>query len=232
MAVRDALGPFQPGPGGMPPYLAGREREHGLLRALLARLRDRLPLASEVILHGPRGNGKTVLLGWLEDEAASMGGIETKVLLPGEISDPAQLAERLAPRRWWRALVPRQLAAAGFGGTGSAESEPQLPRLARTMAARARRTPTLVVMDEAHAVARMLLHASQRVRTRHPFLLVLAGTPNLRGHLAAMGASSWDRAEQLRIGRRDETATRGAVRRPFEAEGIRVEEEALTEIVR
>ena len=89
----------------------------------------------------------------------------------------------------------------------------------------------MVLADEAHTldlgVGRTLLNAAQEVGTERPCLLVLAGTPNLEGRLNAMGASFWDRAEILRIGRLDDEATREALRRPFASEGVTVEDAAL-----
>ena len=234
MTAWDALGPFQPGPGGMPPYLAGRETEQALFRALLQRLRDGVPLPSEVILYGPRGNGKTVLLGWLRDEAAA-SEIETAVLLPSEIFGVARLAELLSPRGWWRRLVPGGLGVAGLSWTKAAEGTPERS-VVEVLAARARKAPLLVVMDEAHTldieVGRALLNASQEVRQELPFLLVLAGTPNLRGHLGAMGASFWNRVRKLRVGRLDEDASREGFARPFADARIPVEDAVLDEMVR
>ena len=233
MTAWDALGPFQPGPGGMPPYLAGRETEQDLFRALLQRLRDRGPLPSEVILYGPRGNGKTVLLGWLRDEAAA-SETETAVLLPSGIPDVPRLSELLLPKSWWDRLTPEQVAAFGISWRPGAAGAP--PPLDEILAARARKAPLLVVMDEAHTldveVGRALLSASQEVRRRFPFLLVLAGTPDLRGHLGAMGASFWSRMRKLRIGRLDEDASREGFARPFADAGIRVDDGALDEMVR
>ena len=151
MTAWDVLGPFQPGPGGMPPYLAGRETEQDLFRALLQRLRDRGPLPSEVILYGPRGNGKTVLLGWLRDEAAA-SEIETAVLLPGEIFGVARLAELLSPRGWWRRLVPGGLGVAGLSWTKAAEGTPERS-VVEVLAARARKAtgPAPVTATRAEA---------------------------------------------------------------------------------
>ena len=233
MTVWDALGPFQPGPGGMPPYLAGRETEQNLFRTLLGRLESGTPLPGEVILYGPRGNGKTVLLGWLRDEAASRTLVETAVLLPSGISDVARLCELLLPRSWWDRLSPEQLAVAGISWRPGARGAP--PPVEAVLAARARKAPLLVMMDEAHTldleVGRTLLNASQEVRQRLPFLLVLAGTPNLRGHLGAMGASFWNRAKKVRVGRLDGTAASEGLRRPFADAGISVDEGALAEMV-
>lgn len=234
MTVWDALGPFQPGPGGMPPYLAGRETEQEFFRALLGRMEERGPLPSEVILYGPRGNGKTVLLGWLRAEAAGHGGaVETVVLLPSSIPDTTRLAERLLPRSWWDRLTPDEVKVAGVSWRPGAVGPAPPPE--DVLAARARRAPLLVVMDEAHTldleVGRALLNASQEVRQQLPLLLVLAGTPNLKGHLGAMGASFWNRAKQLRVGRLDEAATAEAFRRPFEEAGIAVAADALAGMV-
>ena len=73
----------------------------------------------------------------------------------------------------------------------------------------------------------MLLNASQAVSAEWPFLLVLAGTPNLENHLNAMGVTFWSRALQLRVGRLTETASAEAIRRPFAEEGIRMADDAL-----
>ncbi len=219
----------------MPPYLAGRESAQRFLGALLRRLEQRVPIAGEVILYGPRGNGKTVLLGWLRRAAAARGAIETVVLLPSEIREVRQLAELLMRAAWWRRLVPGQLGAWGFSWTKQADGVSR-SFVSGILTARARKSPLLLVMDEAHtletAVGRALLNAAQEVRQQLPLLLVLAGTPNIERHLGRMGASFWNRAEHLRIGRLAEGAAAEAFRRPFAREGIEVEEAALAEVVR
>ena len=61
--------------------------------------------------------------------------------------------------------------------------------------------------------------------------MVLAGTPNLEARLDAMDASFWGRAEQFAVGRLDPDAIRAAIRRPLEAEDIRISGDALVRIV-
>ena len=114
MVVASRRGPFRPGTGGIPPYLAGREREQALFRDLLADLADRVPPAVEVVLHGPRGNGKTVLLRWLEREAAHHPPVEVVALTPAAAPDALRLAERLLPDSWWARLTPHEVSLAGF----------------------------------------------------------------------------------------------------------------------
>ena len=79
------LGPFQPGDGGLPPFLAGRESEQDVCRAFMRRLRHGRPPPREIIFYGPRGNGKTALLVWLQREAASFPGVDVIRLVPAAI---------------------------------------------------------------------------------------------------------------------------------------------------
>ena len=71
MATSSILGPFRAGPGGLPPYLAGRESEQDTCRAFMAELQSGGPPPREIVFYGPRGNGKTALLVWMRKEAAS-----------------------------------------------------------------------------------------------------------------------------------------------------------------
>ena len=233
MAVTSALGPFRPGPGGMPPYLAGRESEQTLFRALLSDLAAGIPPAGEVILYGPRGNGKTVLLGWLEQETARFPGVQALRLTPSEIPDRRSLAEELLPESWWDRFTPEEVAAVGIKWRPGKDAPPS-PRT--VLSARVAKRPFVLLVDEAHTleldVGRELLNASQLVGRGSPFLLVLAGTPDLEPRLGAMSASFWNRAEQVRIGRLDETAAAEAFRQPFEGAGIRVSGDALGAMVR
>ena len=224
-------GPFRPGPGRLPPYLAGREAEQALFRGRLADLAERLAPPSEIILCGPRGNGKTALLFWLEEEAASSSGVEALRITPSAIPTVSQLISRLTP--WWKRLAPRDLAAWGIslklGGEPAAV-------LDRALESRARWKPLVLLLDEAHTldaeVGRALLNASQQVGGRSPFQLVLAGTPDLESRLRLMSASFWSRAEQIRINLLDDEAAADAIRKPLEANGFSIGDEPLASIVR
>ena len=217
------LGPFRPGTGATPPYLAGREAEQAVFHAFLTDLAEGVAPGTQIVLQGPRGNGKTALLDWLEQEAASRTGIETAVLLPSEFSDGPGLRKRL------------MTAAVTATGSSWKLGEEPLPPAAEILTARARTSPLLLLVDEAHTLesgsGRALLTAAQEVGRRLPFLLVLAGTPNLEAHLDGMGVSFWNRARQFRVGRLSKEATAEAFRRPFEDEGIGVAEDALGAMV-
>ena len=227
-------GPFRPGPGGFPPHLAGREREQGLFRGLLARLDRGEAPPSEVVLYGPRGNGKTVLLEWIGEFASGSTGVDVEELTPSRFKTPTRLAELLLPAGWWKTLKPDEIGVRGITwrpGKRSAAPDP-----VEVLALRAARKPLVVLLDEAHTldpeVGRSLLNAAQEVGRSAPLLLVLAGTPNLRAHLGTMGASFWNRSQKLRIGRLDERATAEAIREPLEAEDLAITDEALEHLVR
>ncbi len=187
-----ARGPFRPGTGATPPHLAGREAEQADCRGFLAELDQGIAPGTQIVLHGPRGNGKTVLLDWIEGEARSRG-IATLILRPAEIATPEQLAEALAPASW-------RLAGGGFTLSGFSWKPGAAPAPAAgdILLARVQAEALVVLVDEAHTlrpdVGRVLLNAAQEAGRKHPFLLVLAGTPNLEAHLNAMEVSFWDRA--------------------------------------
>ena len=227
-------GPFRPGPGGFPPYLAGREREQGLFRGLLARLDRGEAPPSEVVLYGPRGNGKTVLLEWIGEFASGSTGVDVEAFTPSRFKSPTRLAELLLPAGWWKTLKPDEIGVRGITWRPGERSAAPAP--AQVLALRAARKPLVVLLDEAHTldpgVGRSLLNAAQKVRRSAPFLLVLAGTPNLRAHLGTMGASFWNRSRKLRIGRLDERAAAEAIREPLEAEDLAITDEALEHLVR
>ena len=89
------LCPFEPGAGGFPPYLAGRESEQRGIEDRLARLEAGRHTPSDIVLYGPRGNGKTVLLGWA-DRKATARGIAVINLSIGATKTPEALLKRLA----------------------------------------------------------------------------------------------------------------------------------------
>ena len=237
MPQPDVLGPFRPGFGGVPPHLAGRKGEQRLLRRYGAAVADGAAPATAIVLYGPRGNGKTALLGWLEDEAArAFPDAEVLHFTPAGIGSVAQLSERIAPRFWLERVrsaevqIPVVAATIRWGLDGG-----PLPPPDTVLEARVRSRPLVMMMDEAHTldpeVGRALLAASQLVSRRHPFLLVLAGTPDLPERLQQMGASFWARARQLRIGRLDAAATAEAIRTPLASRGVAIGDDLLDAIV-
>ena len=229
---------FRAGDGATPPALTGRTAEQAVLRRCLAGVSNGEAPPHNVVLLGPRGNGKTALLRWFQQACAEHEpSVDVLSLTPSVLPDVSALADALAPRRRLAKLLPRKI---GIASIGTAEwMRSNGPRdLAAALAARCRRRPLAVLLDEAHTLelqtGAALLNASQQVRgAGAPFLLVLAGTPGLPAHLDAMDASFWSRLGQgkLGIGRLSEDAARQALTVPLQAHGVDVTPDVLASVV-
>ena len=214
---RKALkGLFKAGTGVTPPKLAGRDTETTIAcDALLNPLQDNSAPARDLVIYGPRGNGKTVLLADFKRRAAE-AGISALMLTPDDIDSPAALIRTLllaaptlpdataagpstlmarlqnALRRSGLSLERVTLDGPGISAALSAVSDEELAVHALAwLTARCRTQPLLVTVDEAHTldvgIGRRLLNISQKLRaTGAPFVLILAGTPNLEAHKAAL----------------------------------------------
>lgn len=260
----DLLNLFAPGQGVPPPRLAGREQELQALRGLLRRLLAGQPPSRDAVLHGPRGNGKTVLLGAFETECRAAGTVvlalnasqvktvdalarqllQSNADSPGkEAANPLagkiQSAGRTVQREFPTMAVGT--ASAGIPGIGAVTWE-QVSReqldanLERLVTDRCRHKPLVVTLDEAHTLdleaGHRLLNLSQQLRKNGaPFLLALAGTPDLREHLNAIRATFWNRAEKLSIGRLSRDSTAEALVVPLAERNIQFDKNTLAAVV-
>ena len=226
------------GNGTAPPALTGRAPEQAVLSRCLADLRANAAPPHDIVLVGPRGNGKTVLLRWFENACAqSAPAVDVAWLTPSALANQAALLDALAPRRRLAKLLPRKT---GIASVASAEWAAGSGRgdLAELLTSRCRRRPLAVLLDEAHTlkldVGAVLLNASQQVRgAGASFLLVLAGTPGLPTHLDGMDASFWSRLGEgeLGIGRLSQEAAKQAIVEPLDARGVDINADALAYVV-
>ena len=216
--------PFRPGFGGIPPHLAGRGEVQGNLLAGVDAIADGegAPPNNFAIV-GPRGTGKTALLGWLERELEVRGGVScirlegadlgsTGELMRATLGPPtaATIREEISTRRESGAWggVPKVAGAErrrDEGGRIEREMPAMTPyewrqRFCSTLAgARGEPGSSLVILaDEAHTAdleaIRQLFVAVQIAQNRDlPMLLVIAGTPDLRDRLGAAGTTFWSR---------------------------------------
>lgn len=229
--------PFAPGTGGMPPVLAGRESEQRRLAALCQPLAAGRGASRPGVLIGPRGNGKTVLLAWLQRHVHKQKMTATW-LTPDKTPTIDALAECIAggspadKRVDSLALAGRALEVEGSARLSFSKRDRDAPaNLSSLMAKRARRRPFVLLVDEAHTldstVGRSLLNAAQEAASRAPFLLVLAGTPDLEDVLDGMSATFWSRCLPLGVGRLRPMAARSAIEGPLREANIGLQADAL-----
>ena len=88
---------FKPGSGAFPPALTGREREQAVLTRGLADLSAGEAPPHDIVLTGPRGNGKTVLLRWFERACRDAGDVDVERIAPSEVRTGQALVNQLLP---------------------------------------------------------------------------------------------------------------------------------------
>lgn len=224
--ARSDLPPFNPGPGAEPPYLAGRESQERTVRHALERLVRGRGRGGFLILVGPRGNGKTVMLGWGRRKAEELG-IDTLNLTAAGIGTEQKLVAQLAPSKWWDRIRRLSVALITVATDSGAE-----PTIAHALHSRLKRGPLVLLIDEAHvlnvAVGRVLLPEAQKLVSEGlPLLLALAGTPGLPSRLSAMESSFWERSRFLVFDRLDNESAADAIRIPLEEAGVAITPDAL-----
>ena len=137
MTPKKIRNPFRPGSGGSPPYLAGRENEQDRFRDILADMADGESPAANMVMYGPRGMGKTVLLNWLVDESKKNdmkdNSIRTSSATPNQLETPAEMWSFLLSDDWFKNLPPdkKEIGVKGFvSGTWTKRDVPNKTLLA------------------------------------------------------------------------------------------------------
>ena len=222
---------FKPGQGAVPPYLAGRKQEQATFHAFVKSLKNGRPPSRDLILYGPRGNGKTALLRYLQTKTRQQGGSSLGVLwaTPRELANPGKLVDLIIGDY---ATLRSKLQSAGFSfhfGIAKAETQIDLSKRPLTLGdllqERCQHQPLILIIDEAHRLdpqmGEDLLNASQNARAGGcPFLLVLAGTPNLEVTLRKANVSFWDRSKIIRLGQLSSEEASQALTVPLQKAGI------------
>ena len=240
MTLDKRSSPFKPGDGQLPPYLAGREKEQAIIREKLNELNDGIAPSDNILMYGPRGMGKTALLGWIGKEIEKNDPTDTAIraeyVTPYDLTSPAKMWERLLPSDFWDGLKldKTNLKLPIVSATWKSGS-PSSKLLESALIQECNKAPLVFLVDEAHTMdpdlCRGLLNLSQSVRREAPFLLVLAGTPGLRAFLNSVNASFSERSTMTGIGRLSEEATAEAITKPLQEDDIAIDPDVLQKVV-
>ena len=223
---------FNPGYGGDPPLLAGRDGVIGNLQDhVIGAMRGGETPGADMALWAPRGVGKTVLLNFLQRAADGPRARGARPILTLRLQ-PAQSIPAQIEAHFGRSLVSRSLTlgaqAAGLGGSAEvgapiAGTESLASQLGKPLR---RGKSVLILIDEAHRMdsedGAILLDALQAVRggaagrkASKSIIAVFAGTPDLPDHLRTMNATYWDRMRRVPINLISDKAVAQAVFGPF-----------------
>ena len=239
-----SMNPFRPGAGRRPGYMGHREGVERPLLDIVDGLRAGQHGPRLAYLYGPRGNGKTVLLQWLaeqaerKDEERAMAQVR---LLPEHLTSSEMLVQRI------RSAV-RQTP--GIFDTLTVNLEANIPGVSLKVGSETPgdpilglldwleqgRHPVLFCLDEAHeadpVVLGRFLNAVQLGGQQRPVGAVLAGTPGLLDTLAASRASFWSRGEKLAVGLLPEDEARAVLARPYIDAGLEASADLVSELAR
>ena len=232
--------PFTPGYGIMPPHIAGREDEQAIFSEsleLLAASRGPRP----ILMIGPRGCGKTVLIEWCSEQAKKLSPkIRVKELVGNIPSDLNETASSLIDDTR-SGLRPNETTAKVNVGIASAamrfsRDATNQTGIVDTLVEQCAKFPMLLVVDEAARkspeVMGDLLELTQVINRRsNSLFLVIAGTPGTTEVLRASGATFFDRAKGMNIGLLSADESRDVIVQPLAKQGMTIEEPALTRVI-
>ncbi len=239
--------PFTPGTGHTPEYVAGREDVFDVLEDALqsiapseVREEDGLlehDLTPPIVLTGPRGVGKTLLLTWMQERAQEMEInvarlAHAKDLMAGDamgrlLKELARGADKKALKavKGFNASIP------GFGLGVDLRDDPA-DGFEQVLRARLSQGPLALLMDEAHHyqenIMGFMLQSGQRlINEKYPLVILLAGTPDLPSYLTNIEATFMSRSEKIYINLLATEESKEALSEPFANRGIEVEPQAL-----
>ena len=231
--------PFHPGTGAIPPVLAGRDRLKHAFREQLDNLGNPPSDPTPRVLLGPRGCGKTSLLNWVAIKAGKKK-LPIVSLASDSISSVDAISREMA-RQFPPTLLDRVRGfikeirldigeiggRVGLGDGRKEEKAKELRTWLETLGG-------VLLIDEAHnmppEIGEIFYNAVQDVGTKHPLMVVIAGTPDLESVLVRSKATFIERVPAESIGRLERNASRQALFEPF-GKHIVFKEEVMEQIL-
>ena len=219
--------PFNPGPGTVPPHLAGRRKERQLIEEALDLIsrplvegKLKVPPLAPIKLLGLRGVGKTTLLGWALRKARNQGMHAISY---------AYLSDARPGDGYDNLLAGLYRAYETESSLSEQEWEEDFPKMLERLV---RDKPVLLLLDEVmhyetHLLKLMLQETERLIRDGLPLAVIMAGTPMLDGALKRADASFLDRALNCHFHHLSDEEVRAALREPFTQRGVQISEDAL-----
>lgn len=235
MATPSLQNPYTAGPGLFPPYLAGRRSEIETIEAALDLIKDksgkmdRAP-SPALVLSGPRGIGKTALLGQAIEQAEERGihvAEVNKRLLAGE---QHALARAMFPPNLIKKIYDN---VGGLGGpVFSLDLDKVGAEIDSAMPVFLAKHPLLVVLDEAHTCntdgLNLLFGTVQKcMRAKLPLAVVIAGTPGIKALIRKCDATYMERSEILNFNTLSREEAREALEVPAKEGNRPMDQDAL-----
>ena len=215
--------PYRPGTGRTPPLLAGREAELRFAERRLAEFAEGAVPAQGVLLYGPRGNGKTVLLDRIATRARHYG-IRAENLSVAALRDRKLILAELRERAGQSGARVTGVQVGPLGA--SSERGPRPQDFFRLLCGwvEASPSPLLILLDEAQRIepeaGAAFFDAVQRgARQDQTLLLIVAGTPDTPRRLRECGTFLERGFTRFRIGRLRREASIAALAEPARAAG-------------
>ena len=237
--------PFRPTFGRPPHTLAGRDEAMRRLRVAMSAGPDHPDYS--MLLKGPRGSGKTVLLAAMRDAAERHGLATVRVIAKPERTFADALIEQMTAADeagGRRRVSSAQVSVLGTGAGVSMQAPEAREQSVHTRMLTAmerladrvqhRSTGVLITIDEFHnaniAAARDFAHALQDVAKidGKPVMLVAAGLPSMEETvLADPGMTFFQRIARMQMDPLTSEEASRALRVPIEAAGGTISDEAL-----
>lgn len=227
------MNPYTPGFARIPPVFAGRETELSQVKEITDRMETECGYQGEILVFGPRGNGKTAFLTEIADRLKSNRKVRSVTIQAFRAEEPRSVHEAILGKPLPSEKRVTTKAGGGLGVSSSSiggsqeksklfgpDQFAQENKVLRKMRAK----PTLLMVDEAHRITQPAMKAILSLITeanlgKANLGIIMAGTPGLTSHLRNMNATFLNRAQYLRMDRLDETATRKALFEPLEQAG-------------
>ena len=232
---------FKPGPEETPPFLAGRKKEKEEIKLILDRLKDGKSPGQNIVLIGPRGNGKTVLMQWVKEGVDSYKGKVKCVTLKSHcFRTHGDLVESLkSPEESPEGFkVERIMAKTPIFDVEVPRREAKKEMLGDVLERRCSESGFAILIDEAHTLnvypdeVRNFFHEVQILASSGcPLLLILAGTPNISRRFTDIEISFWNRIKKFGIGLLDDVDAKEALRTPLNQMGYNIKDKVLDRAV-